>query len=217
MTAGVTSARPGGAPEAGRPAVRRRTEAELTRQQVEAIDAWHRARREVEEAARVREASREARMDLARQLEVLRSQHAAIVARADRSLAERVRPTGRQAPLRAVLVHRHAWYVDKVAAGLQEAGVVVVDRLENGAEAVGAVVVEQPDLLLVEDVLPMLPGEQVVRETRAFSPGTVVVGQVAHADRAPAMLAAGAHTAVTRQVPPLDVARDALVLLAGQG
>ena len=216
MTAGVTSARPGGAPEAGRPPVRRRTEAELTRQQVEAIDAWHRARREVEEAAQQREASREARMDLARQLEVLRAQHAAIVARADRSLAECVRPLGRQAPLRAVLVHRHAWYVDRVAAGLREAGVVVVDRLENGAEAVGAVVVEQPDLLLVEDVLPMLPGEQVVRETRAFSPGTVVVGQVAYADRVAAMLAAGAHTAVTRQVPPLEVARDAVGLLADE-
>ncbi|MFP5218199.1 MAG: hypothetical protein ACLGIG_00465 [Actinomycetes bacterium] len=191
----------------------RRTEADLTRMQVEAVDAWHRARRVAEEAAATREASREVRMDLSRRLEVLRAQHEAIVARADRHLSQSVHLLTRRTPLRAVVVHRNAWFVSKLATGLEAAGIEVLEALENGAEGVGVVVAEQPDLLLVEDVLPMLPGEEVVRETRRFSPDTVVAAQVAYADRIAAMVEAGAATAFTRQIPPQDVAREVVGLL----
>ncbi len=53
----------------------------------------------------------------------------------------------------------------------------------NGADAVGTVVAEQPDLLLVEDLLAMVPGELVVREAARFSPSTVVRAQASHAGR----------------------------------
>ena len=54
--------------------------------------------------------------------------------------------------------HRQAWFRGKVASGLQAGGVAVEADLENGADALGAVVAEQPDFLLVEDKLPMVSG-----------------------------------------------------------
>ncbi len=193
-----------------------RSEAELTRMQLEAIDSWNRARRMAEEAAQARNASRELRMDLSRRMDVLRAQHSAIVARADRHLESSVHLLARKAASRAVLVHRNQWFAGKVAGALAELGVTVVGRLDNGAEAVGVVVAELPDLLLVEDTLPMLPGEQVVREARRFAPDTIVVAQVDYQDRIPALLDAGAVTAFTRRVPPADVAQGLVDLLAKQ-
>lgn len=223
MSGDTTAAQPprsAGAQEASGQALRagRRTEAELTRMQLQAVAAWHRARHVAEVAARSREASREVRMDLNRRLEVLRAQHAAIVKRADAQLARSVHLLSRDVPLRAVVVHRNAWYVGKLNDTLTDAGVEVIGSVENGAAAVGVVVAEQPDLLLVEDVLPMLPGEQVVRDARRFSPETLIVAQVDYSERIAAMLEAGARTAFTRQVPPQEVGERVLELLgAGAG
>ncbi len=103
--------------------------------------------------------------------------------------------------------------MDKVAADLCLRHIEVVAKLTNGAEAVGAVVAEQPDLLLVEDSLPMMSGEDVVREVRTFAPPTRIGAQVAYDDRIAAMLEAGAHSACTRRVPPADVAAALAQLL----
>jgi CheY-like chemotaxis protein len=192
------------------------TEAELTRMQVEAIDSWHRARRMAEQAEQSRNASREVRMDVSRRLEVLRAQHAALVGRADRHLRDSVHLLSRQAARRAVLVHRNEWFLTKVGDELERQGIRVVEALSNGAEAVGVVVAEQPDLLLVEDSLPMLPGEAVVREARRFAPRTLVVGHVEYQDRMQVLLDAGAVTAYTRRVPPAEVARGLAGLLGSQ-
>jgi CheY-like chemotaxis protein len=192
-----------------------RTEADLTRMQLEAVEAWHRARRAAEDAAAVRTASREARMDVTRRLEVLREQHRAIVERTEHHLQASVHLLARSVPPRAVIVHRNEWFVRKLADELGSHEVEVVGVLENGAQGVGVVVAEQPDLLLVEDTLPMVAGEEVVRETRRFSPSTLVVAQVAYEDRIPALLDAGARAAYTRRVPPGEVARQLLGLLQG--
>lgn len=191
----------------------RRTEAELTRMQLEAIESWHRARRKAEDAAQVRTASREARMDVTRRMDVLREQHRAIVARAEQHLERSVHLLAARVPHRAVIVHRNEWFVAKLAEELRCQGVEVVGTLENGAEGIGIVVAEQPDLLVVEDTLPMVPGEEVVREARRFAPSTLVVAQVAYEDRIQPLLDAGARAAYTRRVPPGDVARELMVLL----
>jgi DNA-binding NarL/FixJ family response regulator len=107
--------------------------------------------------------------------------------------------------------------MQKVADDLALRQIAVVARLTNGAEAVGAVVAEQPDLLLVEDSLPMMSGEDVVREVRTFAPLTRIGAQVAHDDRIAAMLDAGAHSAYTRRVPPADVAAALVGLLPPAG
>ena len=90
----------------------------------------------------------------------------------------------------------------------------VVAAPHNGAEAVGVVVAEQPDLVLVEDVLPMLSGADVVRElrparrprwSRRRSPTTTGSHRCS---------TAGARAAFLRLVPPAEVARGMLALLA---
>jgi CheY-like chemotaxis protein len=183
-----------------------RSDLDLARQQLAAIDHWHAVRRTARAAAEDGATSREARMDLARRLAVVRAEHSAIVERTDVQLRASVELLQRAAPRRAIVVHRNAWFADKLANDLALRSISVVATLSNGAQAVGAVVAEQPDLLLVEDSLPMLSGEDVVREARAFAPLTRIGAQVAYDDRIGAMLEAGAHSAYTRRVPPADVA-----------
>ena len=190
-----------------------RTELDVAQLQLQALEAWHRARKLAEHAAAVTTQSREARMDLDRRLDVIRAQHQAIIARTDEQLRTSVSLL-REAPTRrAVVAHRNEWFAGKVCADLEARGVQVVARLENGAEAVGIAVAEQPDLLLVEDRLAMLSGEDVVREVRAYAPVTVIAAQVAYEDRIGPMLEAGATTAYTRRVPPVDVVSDVVRLL----
>ena len=153
-------------------------------------------------------------MDLARRLDVIRAEHRAIVERTDAAPATSAELLQRVAPLRAIVVHRNRWFSDKVCADLRQRSIVVVACLDNGAEAVGATLAEQPDLLLVEDSLPMLSGEDVVREVRAFAPLTLIGAQVGYDDRIAAMLEAGADTAYSRRVPPAGVAEGLAALLA---
>jgi hypothetical protein len=192
---------------------RPRSQLDLAAQQLEAIARFNDDRRGAEAAAAAIARSRELRMDVARSLEVLRRKHEAVVGRAD----EQLRVTGLllgTAERRVVLAHRNGWFVDKVAAAMQDQGVLVIACVDNGADAVGIAVAEQPDLLLVEDTLAMVPGEQVVREVRGYCPQTVVAAQVAHGDRVGALLEAGAATVFTRRVPPGEAARALLELLA---
>jgi CheY-like chemotaxis protein len=190
-----------------------RSDLDLARQQLEAIDRWHAARRETQAAVQRAAASREARMDLARRMDVIRTEHRAIVERTDAHLRSSAELLQRTAPRRAIVVHRNKWFSDKVCADLARRSVVVVASLVNGAEAVGATLAEQPDLLLVEDSLPMMSGEDVVREVRAFAPATRIGAHVGYDERIAAMLEAGADTAYTRRVPPADVAEGLAGLL----
>ena len=205
----LTDASPDTAPSSWRP----RSELDLAAQQLRAITRFNDARRMAEHAADAAARSREMRMDAARSLEVLRREHEAVVRRAH----DQLRITGdllRRSPVRrVVLAHRHQWFLDKIAACLQGRGVQVVARLDNGADVVGLAVAEQPDLLLVEDTLAMVPGEQVVREVRRYCPETVVAAQVAYGDRVGLLLEAGAATVFTRKVPPAEVAEGMIGLL----
>lgn len=186
---------------------------ELIAQQLGAIDSWHRSHvaQQVSSVPR----SREARMDASRRLEVLQRQHAAMVSRADFQLRTSGDVLYRRPVARAVVVHRQEWFLNKVTTGLRLAGIDVIAGLDNGADAVGAVIAEQPDLLLVEDHLPMQSGEEVIRLSRIYAPDTLVAAQVAYDDRIPVVLEAGAKTAFTRRVPPSDVVRDLELLLRG--
>jgi len=184
----------------------RRSELELAAQQLQAITRFTVAQRVALEASTAAARSREMRMDSARALEVLRREHEALVGRAHEQLrlsGDLLRCTSGR---RVVLAHRNTWFLDKVSALLEDGGWEVAARVDNGADAVGVAVAEQPELLLVEDTLAMVPGEQVVREVAQYCPHTLVAAQVAYSDRVGAMLDAGACEVFTRQVPPVDVA-----------
>ena len=195
------------------PGWRARTRLDLLHDQLAAIDAWNAARRAAERAAEAELAgtpSRELRLDVSRRLDVVRRQHEALVGRTEQHLRDGAKVSAAPAAARAVVVHRNDWFRGKVAAGLVAAGVEVAAILDNGADAVGIAVAEQPDLLLVEDRLPMLHGDDVLRQVLAYSPRTIAAAQVAFEESAPALLAAGAGVAFPRRVPPGEVVQDLL-------
>ncbi len=191
---------------AGAAAWRPRGEVDVIRDQLGAIERWNRARLVSEQAAETAARSREGRLDVSRRMEVLRRQHDALVARTQEHLRDSARTLGSTAPCRAVLVHRKEWFRDKVAEALRGCGLHVMTGLENGAEAVGFVIAEQPDLLLVEDSLSMMSGEDVLRSVLPYAPNTLCVAQVAHDDRVGALLDAGARAVWTRRAAPVEVA-----------
>ena len=200
--------------DVARPVWHRRSELEVAAQQLQAITDFTVAQRLVQDAGAAAAGSREMRMDNARALEVLRREHEALVARAHEQLRASGGLLHATAARRVVLAHRNAWFLDKVSGVLEADGWEVAARVENGADAVGVAVAEQPELLLVEDTLAMVPGEQVVREVRQYCPHTTVAAQVAYGDRVGAMLDAGASEVFTRKVPPVEVAARLLELVA---
>jgi len=183
-----------------------RTQLDLMTAQLEAVDAWHRARRAAAVAADSAAVTRESRLDLSRRMDARRHEQQALLARADQHLRESGQVLTGRAPTRAVLAHRNGWLRDAVAKRLTAEGVEVVGMFEDGADAAGTLVVEQPDLLLVEDRLPTLTGVEVVRRARDFSPQTVVGAQVLDSAGVQALVDAGAQAVFTRRVPPAEIA-----------
>lgn len=186
------------------PTVPARSGADVVLEQLSGIAAWARDHRPT---ALVVDAlvSREARLDLARRRDVVERQRQALIDWTARQLLESDHVLCSLAVRRAVVVHRNDWFKGKVAAGLEADGISVVAALENGAEAVGVVVAEQPDVLLLENKLPMLPGLEVTRAVRRYSPRTAVVAQVESDMEIGPFLDAGAITAYPRRVPPADI------------
>ena len=192
-----------------------RAELDLAAQQLRAIDSFNRAKRMAEDAAAAAGRSREMRMDVDRRLEVIRREHQAIVERVDVQLRLSGDVLQRSAGRRVVVAHRNEWFVGKVSDDLLAHGIRVIARVENGADAIGAAVAEQPDLLVVEDKLAMVTGEQVLHELRRYCPDTLLTAQVEAGDRVGALLDAGARAVFTRRIPPKDVADQLVACLTG--
>jgi hypothetical protein len=191
----------------------RRRGLDLVQRRLVAIEAFTQDRLKAQRALEVTARTRETRMDVARRLDVLRREQEMLVARAHQQLRETGdllrAPSGR----RAVIAHRNAWFAGKLAELLAQADVQLLERVDNGADAVGLAVAEQPDLLFVEDNLLMVTGEEVIQEARRFCPGTRIGARVEYGERVGVLLDAGADTVATRQVPPLRVAQELLALV----
>jgi CheY-like chemotaxis protein len=182
----------------------------LVQRQVEAMDAWNVARTQREATYTAQPGvSREARLDFARRLDAVHCAHEAMLVHAGDFLARQGGPLLSPLPQRAVIAHRQEWFIRQLTDGLLEHGITVVAATNNGAEALGVVVAEQPDVLLVEDRLTMLSGAELVAEAALFAPYTIVAAQVRDNDGVGRLLNAGARTAFVRQVAPADIA-DAL-------
>ena len=182
---------------------------DLTVRQLDAIAAFHEVRRGVERLARTDEAW----IDGVVRLAVLSREHAALVARVSEHLQASGNPLRCRSQARAIVVHRRDAFVDAIGRLLAESGVDVVLRTDNGADAVGAAIAEQPDLVLVEENPAILSGEEVIREIRRFAPTAVLASQVSTGDRVGALLDAGASLVFSRRVTSARVVADALTLL----
>lgn len=199
-----------GAPSGGR------TQLDLLKAQLAAVDAWNLARRAAEAELDTGTLTREMRLDLSRRMEARRREHAALVARAEQHLRDSGGALSAGARRRAVLAHRNAWLRDSVATRLVDLGIDVVGAFEDGADAAGTVVVEQPDLVLVEDRLPTVSGLELVQRIRAFSPSTVIGVQCLDEGGVPRFVSAGAEPVFTRRIPPADIAEHLVGRLTGQ-
>lgn len=186
---------------------------DLATRQLGAIDAFNRARRTAVQAAASAQGSREMRLDAARRLDVLRRQHDAVVATTDEALRSSRDTLRRAGVVRTVVVHRSTWFSRTLTSALLDEGFTVLAQLDNGADAVGMSIAEQPDLLLMEDPLTMMSAEQVVQEVRRYCPSTFVAVQ-ADARGMAALLGAGAGSVFSRQITPLDVARSLVDVFA---
>ena len=192
---------------------RPRSDVELVCQQLQAVERFQQICRAAQALEAAGPLTREGRLDAARARDVLQREHEALVAHVDRQLAETGGPWRTRARRRVLLAHRNAWFAGKVAESLAAYDVHVVAQLDNGADAIGVAVAEQPDVVLVEDALPMVPGARVVAEVRDLCPGTTVAAQVEHSGRIAALLEAGATAAFDRRQSPADVALCLLELL----
>jgi CheY-like chemotaxis protein len=185
-----------------------RSDVELAVAQLHAIDAWHAERHRRESELQDRSHTREGRLDAARAVEALRRAHSALVDHvAAQSQADEA-PLSSAATRRLVVVHRNAWFAEKVRRLVAEQGVQVVAEVDNGADGLGILVAEQPDLLLLEDALPMVTGEEIAREAARFAAPTAVVVQVTDEARIGPLMDAGAVAVFHRRVPPVDVANE---------
>lgn len=187
-----------------------RSQKELATAQLAAIDAWNRARRTVEAAAETTRPSREMRLDLNRKRHARHREHEALLARSQQMLARSGEQLAETVPVRAVLAHRSSWLRDRIAQRLVEAGVQVVGEFEDGAEASGTLIAEQPDLVLVEDLLPTISGLQVLQRARTFAPWAVTGVHVMDSSGVDRFVRAGAAAVFTRRVPPDELVDELL-------
>lgn len=180
---------------------------DLVEDQLAAIAVFQRDRRAAEALVDAPGQSREQRLDARRRLDVLRRQHDALLA----ATAQTMDGSGgvlRAVGPRALLIHRNEWLRRRVAQDLARCGVEVIAQLDNGADGVGTLVAEQPDVLFVEDTLPMVGGLQVLAEARQYAPHTLLAVQVGYDDQLPGAFEAGAVAAFTRRIPPADIGAE---------
>lgn len=189
--------------------------ATLLCRQLQAVDAWNCERHAREARLSVAGPYREVRLDAVRELEAVSRAHRALIEYLGQELAGGSPRFAESPAPRAIVAHRQLWFARTLRIALSELGVRVVATCDNGADAVGVVVAEQPELLLVEECLPGMSGRQVIDEALQFAHATVPVVQVTHSSRIADFLAAGARAVLTRQVPPADVARQMLAVIQG--
>ena len=193
-SAPVISTRPTSAPVSASAADRRLL---LQARRREAVSRFQEARLVAEQAAAATARTREMRLEL-QPPPGGPSHPAAGAGRPLRGAARPGRRAARPAAGRARVLP--GLVVCTVSRLLTDRSVAVVAQVDNGAEAVGLAVAEQPDLVLVEDRVTMLPGEEVVRALREFCPETLVVAQASSGDRIGVLLDAGAQTVLGTQV-----------------
>lgn len=115
----------------------------------------------------------------------------------------------------AVIAHAQPAYASSLADQLALVGIQVLLSTDDGAAALGAVVAQQPSVLICGDRLSRLAGCALLAEASLSSPTTVLIARV---DDGAEQVAreAGAAVAVLRGDPPADVVALLARMLAGR-
>lgn len=189
-----------------------RTTAQLQAARVAATRALEQAREAARQASELRTQTREASVDARRRLASLQAECAELQRRSAEHLARGQEVVATMRP-RAVVAHRATWFSDRLAGCLEQRGVRVVERVADGCQATAVAVLEQPDLLVVEDLLPGRSGLELVQQAPVLYPRTVVAAQAASNESLAQLAALGAGAVFHRRVPPRDVAEELLASL----
>jgi CheY-like chemotaxis protein len=197
------------APEPWRP----RTDADLLAAQLRGLEEWH--RRFGAAPTLVPGQSRESRLDEARRRDMADREREALHEWALATMLEEEQ-FGRGATPRAVVAHRNEWLRDKVCAGFADGDVEVVLSTGDGAEAAAAIVMEQPDVVFVEDLLPILSGVELIRRTRVLAPDAMIGAHALGQSGMPPLLDAGARATFSRRIPPAEIAAELVACLHGR-
>ena len=190
-----------------------RSELELIDDQLRGVAAFYDDRRRRAAIPAARTVTREMQLDARRRRDVDVREQSALQAHAQRQLSESAHLLASVVRPRAVLAHRNAWLRTKVADGLRAHGVQVVAVLDDGADASGAVIMEQPELVLVEDRLTSMSGLEVLKRAQAFAPKSLVAAQLEDSSQLHRFLDAGARAVFTRRTAPADIAAEAVQCL----
>lgn len=199
------AARPPGSAERGHP---RLPPVDVLLLQLQGIAAWL-----AEAPPQPVRASREELLDVRRAGQGRERERHALLTCLDRQELAVLRETWPAQP-RVLVAHRQPWFCDKITAALPGLGLNLAGVVQDGADALGLLVAEQPEFVVAEDRLPSVSGRDLARRARVLAPRTAVVLQVFDDSAVAAALEAGARAVYTRQVPPADIAGELLALLA---
>ena len=202
-------------PRATRNCWQPRPPVQLLADQLAAIATWNSCRLAAEVEARAHAESRDQRVEAARRVDALKREQDALIGRIHRQLVEGRSWSHTDRP-RVVVAHRREWFRTKVERRLRAQGVEILASLDDGAEAVAATVCEQPDLLIVEELLPSVTGTEVLRRVQQYSPVTTVAVLTMSDTTMPELVEAGATVVCSRRIPPDDVVDELLACLREQ-
>ena len=117
-----------------------------------------------------------------------------------------------------LIVHRHQWFTGPLSQSLADDDTAVPYVIADGAEGIGIMVAEQPDVVVIEDRLSSVTAVDFVTRARVLAPRTAVAVQIATAETSTEVLTAGARAVFTRRLAPADAAQHVKALLtAGAG
>jgi CheY-like chemotaxis protein len=170
--------------------------AERLVRQLEGLERWHavRAARLADLDLRLSASSRDERLVAGRQRDALERAHAVVEEQAGEQLRTGLQPSAGASTL--LVAHPQPWTAERLSARLGDLGMCVIAQDGNGADALGRLVAEQPDVLVVNDVLSMLSGVQLIEEARLLAPATRVVALVSGSAGFALAQEAGAHAVV---------------------
>jgi CheY-like chemotaxis protein len=189
-----------------------RSEAQLLRAQLQGLAAWHGWMR-TREVATDAGSNRESRLDAARSEHLRDRERHALRVLATSHLADSL---GQGTAPRAVVAHRQDWLREKLCQAFQDLGVAVLMSTDDGAEAAAAVVLGQPDIIFLEDLLPTVTGVELIRRCRVFAPDALVGVHALGPGDIASLLDAGARAGFSRRIPPGTIAAELLACLHGR-